>query len=138
VVIVSKPSASLQEKLQSTEKARLAAQCDNLGVEGLEAAQKELDDAKAEHDRPIPKELLTSHALPDASKISWIPVESLTTGPAGAADDHILKAETMSSSGTTDLEKYLAQDPADLPFSVQFDHVHVSRWCMELVWVVPA
>ena len=48
VVVVGRPSAALAEKLEKDEKKRLATQVKKLGPEGLAAAEKELDAAKAE------------------------------------------------------------------------------------------
>lgn len=59
MIVVGKPSARLAETLESDEKTRIENQIRNLGPEGLEQAKKELENAKAEHDRPIPEQILT-------------------------------------------------------------------------------
>ncbi|KAK0478409.1 Metalloenzyme, LuxS/M16 peptidase-like protein [Armillaria novae-zelandiae] len=59
VIVIGKPSAVLAKKLEEDEKTRVAAQVEGLGPEGLKKAAKELEDAKSEHDRPIPTEVLT-------------------------------------------------------------------------------
>jgi len=118
-VIVGKPSASLAEKLEKDEKARIAIQIEKLGPEGLKRAEAELEKAKAEHDRPIPSEILTSFPVPDVKSISWIPVQSVQEPGHGR--------ELPSPSVVNNpLFKHIQSDGQDLPFFVQYDHVEVS------------
>ncbi|KAF7320399.1 hypothetical protein MKEN_00824700 [Mycena kentingensis (nom. inval.)] len=77
IVVRGKPSANLADKLDKDEKARIAAQVEKLGEEGLKLAEKELEDAKAEHDKPIPTEVLLDFAVPDVKSIAFIPVASM-------------------------------------------------------------
>jgi len=119
VVIVGKPSASLAEKLERDEKARITAQVEKLGPDGLKRAEAELQMAKAEHDRPIPTEILTSFPVPDVKSISWIPVQSVQEPGHGR--------KTHSSPSVKDpLFKHIQSDGQQLPFFVQYDHVEVS------------
>ncbi len=76
VVILSKPSVRLQQTLETTEKDRVKDQRERLGSAGLEVLKKVLEDAKAEHDRPIPPQVLTTFPVPNVNSISWIPVDS--------------------------------------------------------------
>lgn len=115
---MGKPSANLAEQLEKTEKARVAAQVKALGPDGLKKAEAELDAAKAEHDRPIPTEVLTSFPVPDVKSISWIPVESVQEPGKGRQ----VQYPPSSDSG---LLKHVTADGEQLPFFVQYDHVEV-------------
>lgn len=117
-VVIGRPSASLVENLETVEKDRLAAQVEKLGPEGLAKAAQELEDAKAEHDLPIPKEILTSFPVPHVNSISWIPVKSV---------QELGKGRTVTSrSLQSDLKKRIEGDGEPLPIFVQYDHVKVS------------
>lgn len=117
IVVCGKPSASLAKKLEKDEKARLATQIKRLGPKGLEEAEKELEAAKAEHDVPIPTEILKSFPVPDVKSIVWIPVQSVQEVGTGR------KAGRAPSS--TELSKHIESDGSPLPFFVQYDHVQV-------------
>lgn len=118
VVIVGKPSAQLAENLESEEKARLAAQIDKLGPDGLARAEKDLEAAKAEHEKPIPKDVLTSFPVPDVKSISWIAVESVQETGQG------LKV-ARGSAGSSPLARHIEADGSPLSMFVQYDHVKV-------------
>ncbi|KAJ4486251.1 Metalloenzyme, LuxS/M16 peptidase-like protein [Lentinula aciculospora] len=115
VVVIGRPSAALADKLEKDEKKRLAAQVKKLGPEGIKATEKELEEAKAEHDKPIPTEILTQFRIPSVKSISWIPVQSVQQKGKGRS-----AAPALSSS---DLGKIIASDGDELPFFVQYDHV---------------
>ncbi|CAE6445118.1 unnamed protein product [Rhizoctonia solani] len=113
VVVGARPSAELQEKLETGEKARIEEQRKRLGPEGLAKLEEELNRAKAEHERPIPQEILTGFPVPDVKSISWIPVQSARNDPFAA---EVGKVE----SG---LQDHLDKDPVELPYFVQYDHI---------------
>lgn len=115
LVVRGKPSAALAERLERDEKARIAAQVEDLGPEGLKQAEKELDEANAENEKPIPKEILTSFPLPDIKNISWISVQSVQEKGRG---------RTTANVGSS-LAKHIASDGTELAFFVQYDHVQV-------------
>lgn len=119
MTVLGKPSASLPDRLEVEEKSRIAAQRAQLGEEGLARAVKLLEEAKKEHERPIPPEMLTDFKVPSLSSISWIPTQSawnrVTDTPSRVA-----------GSSENDLQKHLAQDPTVLPFFMEFDHVKVQ------------
>jgi hypothetical protein len=113
IVVRGQPSAAMAEKLEKDEKARIAAQVKTLGPGGLEAAVKLLEKAKAEHDKPIPDEILKAFPVPDVKSISWIPVDSFhEKGKVG-----------ITSVGK--LRKHIGGDGQPLPFFIGFDHVQV-------------
>ncbi|KAI6005289.1 Metalloenzyme, LuxS/M16 peptidase-like protein [Pisolithus orientalis] len=113
VAIIGKPSAHLAEKLERDEKARLAVQVEKLGPEGLAQAKKDLEAAKEEHEKPIPKDVLTSFPVPDVKSISWIPVESVQE-----TSESFDVTRTQSS-----LAKHIESDGSPLPMFIQYDHV---------------
>jgi hypothetical protein len=108
----------MADKLEKDEKARIEAQVKRLGPEGLEKAAKLLEDAKAEHDRPIPKEILTAFPVPDVKTIAWISVQSVQEQGIG-------RKQTVPPNQSS-LSRHISQDGHALPFFVQYDHVQVS------------
>jgi Zn-dependent M16 (insulinase) family peptidase len=119
LVVRGKPSASLADKLDKTEKARIAAQVKKLGPKGLAQAARELEVAKAEHEKPVPSEILTAFPVPDVRSISWIPVQSVQERGTGRTP--------TKRTASSELSKYIESDDSPLPFFVQFDHVKVRR-----------
>ncbi|KAH7318836.1 Metalloenzyme, LuxS/M16 peptidase-like protein [Rhizoctonia solani] len=123
VVVGARPSTKLQERLETDEHARVEAQRKRLGPDGLAKLEEELNRAKAEHDRPIPQEMLTSFPVPDVKRISWIPVQSAKNDP------FVAKAGKVGNR----LQEHLEKDPVELPYFVQYDQVRsefvtVSAW----------
>ena len=86
---------------------------------GLEKAKKELEEAKAEHDVPIPVELLKSFPVPDVKSIKWIPVESVQEGVSTALRTN---GDARYNSPVRD---HIDSDGSELPFFVEYDHVQV-------------
>ena len=124
IVVRGQPSAAMAEKLEKDEKARIATQVKTIGPEGLKDAAKLLEKAKAEHDKPIPDEILKAFPVPDVKSISWIPVDSVhEKGRVGAASQ-------------SKLRKHLEGGGNPLPFFIGFDHVQV--WDMLSLTVISA
>ena len=121
VIIRSKPSARLSESLEAAEKARIAEQKKALGPEGIEKVTKLLEDAKKEHEKSIPSEVLTGFPVPDVKSISWIPVQSVRNDPSAANGTPL---ETRNTHGNR-LEEHVKKDGKDLPFFVHFSNVKV-------------
>lgn len=117
-MVIGKPSADLAEKLETAEKARIVAQVERLGPEGLKKAEAELEEAKAEHSRTIPKDILTSFPVPDVKSISWIPVQSVQE--PGKGRKTVYQPQINSA-----LYKHIESDGQSLPFFVEYDHVEV-------------
>jgi hypothetical protein len=120
IVIRGKPSAALADRLEKDEKARLAKQVEELGPDGLEKATKLLEEAKEEHARPIPEDILTSFPVPDVKSISWIPVRSVQEKGKGRVPI------AVGATPADDLKKHIEADGEELPFFVQFDDVKVT------------
>ena len=84
----------------------------------MKTAEKELEEAKGEHDKPIPTELLTAFPVPDVKSISWIPVQSVQERGSG-------RHSHASQTSAGDLTKHIDADGPPLTFFVQYDHVQV-------------
>lgn len=121
IVVRGKPSAQMADKLEKDEKARIAAQVKKLGPDGLTKAEKLLEDAKAEHDKPIPNEIINAFPVPDVKTITWISVNSVQEPGKGR--------KVVTPSNGNPLSKHIGQDGDILPFFVQYDHVKVSTGC---------
>lgn len=120
VVVRGKPSASVAVRLEKEEKARIAEQKAALGPEGLAQKVKELEEAKAEHEKPIPTEVLKSFPVPNVKSISWIPVQSVQQVGAGR--------QSGTRTVTNDISRHVDADGSPLPFFVQYDHVKVRTF----------
>ncbi|KAL1708664.1 Metalloenzyme, LuxS/M16 peptidase-like protein [Schizophyllum commune] len=116
IVLRGKPSASLVDKLEKDEKERIAKQVEALGPEGLKKAEQELNEAKAEHDKPIPTEILNTFPVPDVKSIAWIPVQSVVQKGKG-------RQSPAPAQNATALSTHINADGSELPFFVEYDHV---------------
>lgn len=117
-----KPSAALAEKLEKDERARLDAQIAKLGPEGLARLQKELDNAKAENDAPIPEKVLTDFPVPEVHSISWIAVQSAKNIPGTV---EVEKAQEGVLVNSIELARHIKADETKLPLMVHYDHITV-------------
>ncbi|KAI0304973.1 Metalloenzyme, LuxS/M16 peptidase-like protein [Russula brevipes] len=115
VVVRGKPSAVVAERIEKEEKARIAKQKAALGPEGLAQKVKELEEAKAEHEKPIPTDILTSFRVPDVKSISWIPVQSAQQVGTGR--------QSRTPAMENDVNHHVSVDGPPLPFFVQYNHV---------------
>ncbi|KAH8988959.1 Metalloenzyme, LuxS/M16 peptidase-like protein [Lactarius akahatsu] len=115
IVVRGRPSAAVADRIEKEEKARIAKQKEALGPEGLARKAKELEEAKAEHDNPIPTEILKSFPVPDVKSISWIPVQSVQQAGTGR--------KGRAPSVENDVSRHVNADGVPLPFFVQYDHV---------------
>jgi Zn-dependent M16 (insulinase) family peptidase len=116
VSILGVPSAKLSAKLKEEETARVKAQQDKFGKEGLEKLAKKLEEAKALNDRPIPNEILDSFPVPSTESIHFIPS---TTARSGLAK--------QMGKLDNDIQRIIDKDnSADLPLFIHFEHVHTA------------
>ncbi len=88
-----------------------------LGPEGLAQKAKELEEAKAEHEKPIPTEVLKTFPVPDVKSISWIPVQSVQQAGTGR--------RSTTSAVENDVSRHVSVDGPPPTFFVQYDHVKV-------------
>ena len=108
----------MADKLETNEKERVSEQGKKLGPEGLARAQKILEDAKAEHGKPISNEIITRFPLPSTKSISWIQVQSVQEQGNG-------RPSRSCPPGSSALFNHVTADGSPLPFFVQYDHVEV-------------
>jgi len=137
IAVRGKPSAALAEKLEKDERARLDAQIAKLGPEGLARLQKELDNAKAENDAPIPEKVLTDFPVPEVRSISWIAVQSAKNIPGTV---EVEKTQEGVSVNSTELARHIKADRSKVPLTVYYDHVAVCtsiksvKYCPNQKW----
>ncbi len=114
VTIIGQPSAALADKIEAEEKARVIDNVARLGEDGLAKLAKQLEDAQAANDRPIPEGLIESFPLPDVRGIDWIEVDSA-------------RAEGVSKAGATEVanrvQDHVDRDGAELPLFTHFDQI---------------
>lgn len=78
-----------------------------------------LEAAKAEHEKPIPTDVLTSFPVPDVKSISWIPVQCVQEPGKG-------RSSAVQNFGQSQLSKHIQSDGSPLSMFVQYDHVKVK------------
>jgi Zn-dependent M16 (insulinase) family peptidase len=111
ITILGKPSEELAEKLKANEESRVAAQIKRLGENGLKDKRKELDDAKAQNDLPIPDSLLAKFKVPPPSTIHFI---STKPAKAGVAKNAV--------ASTDPIQQLVDRDPGNSPLFIHFEH----------------
>ncbi|EJD55672.1 hypothetical protein AURDEDRAFT_109912 [Auricularia subglabra TFB-10046 SS5] len=119
VVVRARPSSVLQERLEKEENARVAAQVEKLGEEGLKKLGEQLEAAKAANDAPVPSDVLTSFPVPSVGSISWIPVTSAQNRGRNAV---------VPAPGGEGLAAHIAARGADLPVFVSFGNIESKFW----------
>ncbi|KAI2787452.1 hypothetical protein POX_f07816 [Penicillium oxalicum] len=115
VSILGYPSLKLSAKLKSDEEARVTAQKERLGEQGLKELADKLEKAKAENDKEIPEELLGQFAIPGTESIHFM---NTTTARSGAA----LKAGRPENT----IQKLIDADDAGQPLFIHFEHIPSS------------
>lgn len=122
VTILGRPSAELSKKLKSDEKARVAAQKEKLGEEGLKTLEERLAKAKAENDREIPRQMLEQFQVPNTKSIHFI---GTITARSGAAREmgHL----------DNSIQKLIDKDNSDLPLFIHFEHIQTNFIHLTLV-----
>jgi Zn-dependent M16 (insulinase) family peptidase len=115
VSILGVPSQKLSKQLKADEKVRVEAQKKRLGREGLKDLAKKLEEAKADNDKPIPKEVLANFKVPPPESIHFI--ES-TTARSGLAKE----MGPLNNS----IQKIVDQDETDSPLFIHFEHIDTN------------
>ena len=86
ISILGKPSTALSKKLKEEEEARVADQIKRLGESGLKTLKDKLQEAKAENDRPIPKDFLENFKVPPTDTIHFVSTVPARSGKARDID----------------------------------------------------
>ncbi len=82
VSILGEPSKELSDKITADEEARVKAQQERLGEQGLQELAEKLKKAQEENDKPIPDSVLESFPVPSPESVHFV---STTTARAGKA-----------------------------------------------------
>jgi Zn-dependent M16 (insulinase) family peptidase len=115
VTILGKPSVKLSEKIKSEEVVRVEEQKKRLGEEGLKKLAEKLEEAKAENDKPIPKEIIESLKVPGTESIHFFETTTARSGLAkklGRPDNNI--------------QNIVEKDENGLPLFIHFEHIPTS------------
>ncbi|KAK0861416.1 hypothetical protein LTR87_016975 [Friedmanniomyces endolithicus] len=112
VSVLGVPSKELSDKMSSEEKARVKAQRERLGEDGLKKKAEDLKRALAENDKPIPESLLEKLQVPSADSIHFI---QTTTARSGAA----------RKMGKLDnpIQAIIDKDDNGSPLFIHFEHI---------------
>ncbi|KIW88018.1 uncharacterized protein Z519_11128 [Cladophialophora bantiana CBS 173.52] len=106
------PSARLSEKLKADEANRIEEQKARLGPEGLEKMQRKLEEAKAENDREIPRDLLGKFKVPLTDSIHFVTV-------LGARAGRALDLGRRNNK----YQKIIDGDAKEVPLFLNFEHI---------------
>lgn len=123
VSILGKPSAKLNKTLKRAEKLRVKEQQERLGEEGMKKLAKKLEEAKAENDREVPKEILEGFKIPGTDSIHFFPTVTARSGLArkmGPLDN--------------DAQKAVDADKSDLPLFIHFEQIPTNFVHVDLVF----
>jgi Zn-dependent M16 (insulinase) family peptidase len=112
ISILGVPSAKLAAKLKTEEESRVEARKTQLGEDGLRKLAEELDKAKAENDREIPRAELAKFKVPGIDSIHFI---STITARSGSA----LEAGHLDNK----IQQTVDSDGLDLPLFIHFEHI---------------
>jgi len=112
VSVLGEPSKDLSEKITREEKARVEAQKERLGEEGLQQLAEKLADAQAKNDKPIPDSLLEKFPVPSPTSVHFI---STTTARAG-------RARHMGEL-SNDIQAIVDKDDHKSPHFIHFEHI---------------
>lgn len=82
VCVLGVPSAELQKTLTQQEEARVKAQQEKLGEQGLKQLAEKLERAKAENGELIPDSMLEQFPVPSADSVKFISTETARSGAA--------------------------------------------------------
>lgn len=122
VTVLGRPSAALSSRLKDDERARVKAQKERLGGEGLAELQKKLAQAKAENDREVPREILKGFKVPNPSSIHFI---NTITARSGAA--------RQMGPLENPIQTIIDRDEGDAPLFIHFEHVPTNFVHMTLL-----
>jgi Zn-dependent M16 (insulinase) family peptidase len=115
VSILGKPSLALSEKIKAEEVARVKAQQEKLGEDGLKKLAEKLKAAQEENDKPIPEEIIASLKVPSTESIHFY---ETITGRSGLAK----KLGTSENK----IQQIIDKDEKDLPLFIHFEHIPTS------------
>jgi Zn-dependent M16 (insulinase) family peptidase len=115
VSILGKPSKALSDKIKAEEVARVKAQQEKLGEEGLKKLAEKLKAAQDENDKPIPEEMIAGIKVPSTESIHFY---ETTTARSGLAK----KLGTSENN----IQQIVDKDENGLPLFIHFEHIPTS------------
>jgi Zn-dependent M16 (insulinase) family peptidase len=115
VSILGKPSKALSDKIKADEVARVKAQQEKLGEQGLKDLAEKLKKAQEENDKPIPENIIAGVKVPSTESIHFF---ETTTARSGLA----------KKLGTPDneIQKVIDKDENGSPLFIHFEHIPTS------------
>ncbi|XP_017886890.1 uncharacterized protein C05D11.1-like [Ceratina calcarata] len=112
VMVKGIPSLEKRQELSEKEKNRIVKQIEDLGKDGLQQKEKDLQEAIAKNDVPVPDEVLSSVPIPSTHLLNFHYIKSYTT-------------ETSKQHSRFDVSK--------LPFYTYLDHVNTNFVYMSVI-----
>ncbi|KAF2112386.1 metallopeptidase [Lophiotrema nucula] len=115
VSLLGKPSLALSDKIKADEAARVKAQQEKFGEDGLKKLAQQLEDAKAENDKPIPEKYLVDLPVPGTDSIHFFDTVTARSGLAkklGVPENEI--------------QKIIDNDAKNLPLFIHYEHIPTS------------
>jgi Zn-dependent M16 (insulinase) family peptidase len=112
VSLLGKPSRALSDKIKSEEVARVKAQQEELGEEGLKSLGEKLKAAQDEIDQPIPEDINASVRIPSTESIQFY---ETVTARAGLAK----KLGAIENK----LQQIVDKDENGSPLFIHFEHI---------------
>lgn len=122
VSVLGVPSKRLSKQLKKDEKARVKAQKEKLGQEGLTKLAKDLENAKAENDKEIPREVLSQFQVPSTDSIHFIQTTTARSGLARGQGDE-----------NNSIQRIIDEDKMDYPLFIHFEHIDTNFVHVNLV-----
>lgn len=121
ISVLGVPSKGLREEIDGEEEARVKAQKENLGENGLKKLTETLKAARAENDKPVPDELLEQFPVPSTDSIHFI---TTTSAQAGRAR----KASSVPQNGFHEnvIQKIIDKNDENSGLFLHFEHIPSS------------
>jgi Zn-dependent M16 (insulinase) family peptidase len=115
VALFGKPSLALSEKIKAEEVARVKAQQEKLGEDGLNKLAEKLKAAQEENDKPIPDAIIAGLKVPSTESIHFYETVTARSGLA-------------KKLGTSEnkFQQIIDKDENGLPLFIHFEHVPTS------------
>ncbi|KAF1945434.1 zinc metalloprotease-like protein [Clathrospora elynae] len=115
VSVLGKPSKALSEKLKADEVARVKAQQEKLGEDGLKKLSEKLKEAQDENDKPIPEDIIAGVKVPSTESIRFFETVTARSGLAKKLGTSENKIQTVVDN-----------DENSLPLFIHFEHIPTS------------
>jgi Zn-dependent M16 (insulinase) family peptidase len=115
VSILGKPSKALSDKTKAEEVARVKAQQEKFGEDGLKKLEQKLKEAQDENDEPIPEHIIAGVKVPSTESIHFFETMTARSGLA-------------KKLGTSEnkVQKIIDKDENGLPLFIHFEHIPTS------------